>query len=178
VSAKPDSLDRLQQEIERRKPRPKRVRPAPVKRDPVITALIAKLPPEGARFDRPQRVNLLRMFAMAFDGAFGVQLPIAIDAAAELVITGGPIDMPSILAPSKPQPISAPAEEDEIRYFVDQDGFARKEPGGARIKPHEIPPGFSLEDEREGDGELDTIKWADGVWPPGAYPNPLTIVKA
>lgn len=173
------NADRLQQEIQRRLAKPKRVRPAPVRRDPVITALIAKIPPDGGTFTRALRVNWLRQIAMAFDGAFGVQAPIGIDTAAETVITGreGPMDIPNILAP-KPAPIAAAAEPDEIRYFIDKASFARKEPGNVRIKPHEVPPGETLEDEREGDDELDTIKWADGQWPPAAYPHPLTITKA
>ncbi len=150
-----------------------------VKRDPVIGALIAKVPAEGAAFTRAQRVNWLRMMAMAFDGAFGVQAPIGVDVAAEASMSGGPIEMPNILPPAAPpQPIFASAEADEIRYFVDFDGFARMEPGGGRIRPVDVPAGAELEDEREGDDSLDTIKWADGQWPPGAYPNPITIVKA
>jgi hypothetical protein len=156
-----------------------RVRPAAVRRDPVVAALIAKLPADGGRFSRAQRVNWLRMFAMALDGAFGVELPIGIDAAPDVTISGGIIDMPSILKPAAPPaPIAASAEPDEIRYFVDAEGFARVEPGRARIRPGDIPAGLVLEDERDGDDALDTIKWADGVWPPGAYPNPITIVKA
>ncbi|MCK1501492.1 hypothetical protein [Bradyrhizobium sp. 188] len=157
----------------------KRVRTPAVRRDPVLAALVAKIPGEGATFTRAQRVNLLRMFAMAFDGAFGVELPIGIDAALEVTHSGGPIEMPNILPPAAPpQPIFAPAEADEIRYFVDASGFARMEPGGGRIRPVDIPAGAELEDEREGDDSLDTINWADGKWPPGAYPNPITIVKA
>jgi len=158
----------------------KRIRPPAVKRDPVIAALIAKLPPDGGRFDRNLRVNWLRQVAMAFDGAYGVQHPIPIDAARELTITGREgaiVDIPNILT-SKPTPIAAAAEPDEIRYFVDKEGFARKEPGNVRIRPFDVPPGETLEDEREGDDELDSIKWADGNWPPAAYPHPLTIAKA
>ena len=159
----------------------KRVRAPAVKRDPVIAALIAKLPAESGQFTRAQRVNWLRQIAMAMDGAYGVQASIPIDsAAAELVMSGGLVEMPNPIAakPASPALIAAAAEPDEIRYYVDRDGFARKEPGNARIKPFEVPPGETLEDEREGDDELDTIKWADGQWPPGAYPHPLTIVKA
>lgn len=162
--------------MSRSEQKPKRVRPPAVRRDPVIAALIAKLPPENGAFNRALRVNWLRQIAMAFDGAYGVQLQISIDDHA-VTISGGPVDIPAILSPG-PAPIAAPAEPDEIRYFVDKEGFARKEPGNMRIKPPDVPPGETLEDEREGDDDLDTIKWADGQWPPAAYPHPLTIVKA
>ena len=158
--------------------KPKRVRTPAVKRDPVIGALIAKIPGEGAAFSRAQRINFLRMFAMALDGAFGVEAPIAIDAAAVVTVPQEVLEMPNVLAPAAPKPIVAEAEPDEIRYYVDADGYARREPGNARIRPVDILAGAVLEDEREGEGELDTIKWADGAWPPGAYPNPITIVKA
>ncbi len=160
-------------------PARKRVRPPAVKRDPVIAALIAKLPAEGGQLNRAQRANWLRQVAMAFDGAYGVLPAIAIDASAETIISGGPAKVSSIQEPSAPPPpISAAAEPDEIRYYVDAEGFARKEPGRTRIRPVEIPNGCELEDERVDDDSLDTIKWADGVWPPGAYPRPITIVKA
>lgn len=159
--------------------KPKRVRNPAIKRDPVIGALIAKIPADGASFTRAQRVNWLRMVAMAFDGAFGVEMPIAIDAAPVVTHSQEPIEMPNVLLPAAPpQPISAPADPDEIRYYVDKAGLARMEPGGKRIRPMDIPAGAELEDERDGDDSLDTIKWADGPWPPGAYPNPITIVKA
>lgn len=152
--------------------KPKRIRLPAVKRDPVIGALIAKLPAENAAFTRAQRVNWLRMMAMAFDGAFGVQTPIAVDSAAEIAITGalGMNDVPAFLSP-KPAPIAAPADDDEVRYFVDKDGFARKEPGNVRVRPVDVPSGATIEDERDGDDSLDTIKWADGQWPPAAYPD-------
>ncbi|MGY4295381.1 hypothetical protein ACVWXN_003476 [Bradyrhizobium sp. i1.4.4] len=61
---------------------------------------------------------------------------------------------------------------------MDVEGFARMEPGNKRIRPVDIPANAILEDEREGDDSLDTIKWADGQWPPAAYTSPITIVKA
>lgn len=160
----------------------KRVRPRPVRRDPVIAALIAKLPAEGGRFDRAMRINWLRMIAMAFDGAFGVEPPFSIDTAAlvrAVYPSGGSMSETPSSPAAPPAPITAPAEPDEIRYYVDANGFARVEPGNQRIKPFDVPVGSTLEDEREGEGELDTIKWADGPWPPEAYAgHSLIIVKA
>lgn len=161
------------------KPEPrKRVRPPAVKRDPVISALIAKLPPEAGSFDRARRVNWLRQVAMAFDGAYGVQLAIAIDEHAGVTVSGkdAPLDIPLIL-PRPPAPIAAPADEDEIRYFIDEQGFARMDPGGKRVKPTDIPSGSDIEDERDGDDSLDTIKWADGQWPPAAYPDRSFVIS-
>lgn len=150
----------------------KRVRPPAVRRDPVIVALIAKLPAENASYSRAQRVNWLRQMAMAMDGAYGVEPPIAIDSAADAPSTGAVSmnEIPSFIPP-KPVPIAAAADADEIRYFVDRDGFARKEPGNVRVRPVDVPSGATIEDERDGDDALDTIKWADGSWPPAAYPD-------
>jgi hypothetical protein len=159
--------------------KPKRVRPPAVKRDPVIAALIAKLPAERGSFNRAQRVNWLRQMAMAMDGAYGVELQILIDVDPPVIISGrdAVIDLPNPLPP-RPAPIAAPAEPDEIRYFIDKQGFARKEPGNVRIKPPDVPSSAILEDEREGEADLDTIKWADGQWPVEAWPHALTVVKA
>lgn len=160
--------------------KPKRVRPPAVRRDPVIAALIAKIPPEGQPFDRARRVNWLRQFAMALDGAFGVQPQIFIDVDPPVLFSGGPIDLPSVLKPSSaPAPIAAPAEDDEIRYFIDASGMARVSPGNKRIRPVDVPNGATIEDERGDDTDLDTIKWADGSWPPAAYPDrSFVFVKA
>lgn len=155
----------------------KRVRPAAVKRDPVIAALIAKLPAEAATFTRAQRVNWLRQVAMAFDGAYGVELAISIDVDAGVTISGGPVEMPKLPLRTPPAPIAAAPEPDEIRYFIDAGGFARMDPGGKRVKPTDIPNGAEIEDEREGDDELDTIKWADGQWPPAAYPDRSFVIS-
>lgn len=154
--------------------KPKRVRPPAVRRDPVIAALISKLPAEGTTFSRAQRVNWLRQIAMAFDGAYGVEALIAVDQNNPARKDPPLMELPNPIA-ARPAPI-APASEP--RYFIDQEGYARKSPGNVRIKPHEVPDGALLEDERDGEGELDTIKWADGPWPVAAWPRPLTVVKA
>lgn len=150
----------------------KRVRPAAVRRDPVIAALIAKLPAEGQAFERARRVNWLHQIAMAFDGAYGVQGSIPIDAERVPPVSGKDIvmELPNVLG-AKPAPIAAAAEPDEIRYFIDPEGFARMEPGNKRVRPVDVPNGAEIEDERDGDDSLDTIKWSDGQWPPAAYPD-------
>jgi hypothetical protein len=156
-------------------PKPKRVRPAAVKRDPVIAALIAKIPAEGSGFSRALRVNWLRQVAMAFDGAFGVEMQIFIDNDPPQLFSGalgGPTEMPAILKPNAaPAPIAGAAEPDEIRYFIDAQGMARVSPGNKRVRPVDVPSGTTFEDERVDDTDLDTIKWADGEWPPAVYPD-------
>lgn len=141
-----------------------------MKRDPVIAALIAKLPAEHAPFTRAQRVNWLRQVAMAFDGAYGVELQIFVDVDAPMVLPGAPLDLPNVLKPAPP-PIAAAAEPDEIRYFIDISGYARRSPGNERVRPVDVPNGTEFEDERFGDKDIGTIKWADGEWPPAAYPD-------
>jgi len=158
----------------------KRVRTPAVKRDPVIAALIAKLPGEAATFTREQRINWLRQMAMAMDGAYGVDAAIAIDDAPGLTISAIPARAVSMTHPTAPpQPVTAPADSDEIRFYVDASGYARQDPGGKRIDPFDIPDGSELEDEREGDDALDTINWKAGQFPPAAYPDrQFVILKA
>lgn len=154
-----------------------RVRTPAVKRDPVIAALIAKLPAENAPFTRAQRVNWLRLMSMAMDGAFGVEPAIGIEQVYRPTIeqhqatSEAQRQMAYDQMRAPPAPIVAPPGSVETRYYIGKDGMARMEPGNVRVNPFDIPDGSDLEDERDGDDALDTIKWKSGQFPPAAYPE-------
>lgn len=158
-------------------PKRTRVRTPAVRRDPVIAALIAKLPAEAATFTRAQRVNWLRLMSMAMDGAFGVEPTIRIDETARPTLeqhqATAEANRQMAYDQSRPPaaPIVAPPGSVETRYFIDENGMARKEPGNVRVDPFDIPDGSDLEDERTDDEALDTIKWKSGQFPPAAYPE-------
>lgn len=146
-------------------------------RDAVIGALIGKLPIPGATWDRQARVAWLRQMAMAFDSAFGPERTIAIDEiirpigeytgdAALLLADAGAASIvdwnkaKAEAAPSKPA-LSIVPKTKPPRFFIDVHGFARKDPSGDQILPHEIG-GDTLFDDRGEFGDLGSIVWADG----------------
>jgi len=124
-------------------------------RDTLVAALIWKLPRAGESFDAAARSKWLEMMAMAFDVAYGPA-----DAAGEgdlaqirrLASAGAPL---IAAAPKKPLPRPP-------RFYVDRDGYARKEPGNVQIMPHDLN-GDTLFDDRGEHGDLGAIVWADGT---------------
>lgn len=167
----------------------KRVRHPAIKRDGLIDAVIRKLPAEGAIWPVEQRQAWLRMAVQAFDVAYGVQpgIHIGLEPVVEKVARENP--MPTIEGPAGGgmsdssnvtrlrRPTAAEiAELDEPRYFIDAQGFARG-PGGVRVKATDVPGDTIIEDERQGEKDLDSIIWADGTWPGAALP-PLNFAAA
>lgn len=122
--------------------------------DPLLSAVIAKLPPAGGAFPRENRVNWLKMVAMALGSAYGEVGAIAIDPAAPAPRRddhGAPIPM----MPSAPAP---PNSCPRYTFFIDQEGKARRM-NGDRINPNQLN-GEVLYDLR-GEGDLGAIIWAD-----------------
>lgn len=131
--------------------------------DPLVGAIINKLPANGATFDRAARVNWLKMMAMALGSAYGEVGAIAIDPAAPQQAFGAP----SFRALSDPfagnvlcATVTAAPPDTRPRYafFIDKDGFA-KAMNGDRINPNQLN-GEVLYDLR-GEGDLGAIIWAD-----------------
>lgn len=153
--------------------------------DPLLGALIAKLPATGTPWPVDHQAAWLRMLAMSFGVVYGGDLAEIIDLPAFLkpreTLVGGPAggamaDGGTVLAPTaKPAPVTGVGEPD--RYYIDKTGRARMDPGGKPITVNQIPRDEALWDERPlGLRDLDTIIWADGSWPPGSLP-PLNIVS-
>ena len=114
-------------------------------RDPLLEAVIAKLPARDAGFPAVEREAWLRLLVNALDVAYGV--------------AGGEM---AALRSGAPQPKDAASV---YPFYVDPEGFARGH-GGREIFASEIPAGGTLWDLRPEDNrELATIIWADGTWP-------------
>jgi len=118
-------------------------------RDPLLDAVINKLPARDAGFPATERQAWLKLLVDALDVAYGV----AGDGSHGLLPSAS-------VAPAKP-----PATKVPYAFHVDRDGFARG-PHGREIIAQEIPAGETLWDLRpEGAGNLDTVMWQDGSWP-------------
>jgi hypothetical protein len=129
------------------------------KHDRLLTALIAKLPPETERWPRGDRIAWLRMMAMAFDVVYGPcgSVPIGDDIVRGAGATGA-LQVPSRSA----LPQGSPELSDTSRrFYVDRDGFAMAD--GKPLAMDELPPGAILWDERGGVecGDLTAILWRD-----------------
>ena len=125
--------------------------------DPLLSALVDKLPPAGSQWSAIDRAAWLEMMGKAFDVVYGA--------------SGGPKLMSSP-APARPRPASRtkPKAAKKARrpmppkplgpaFFIDKQGFARKA-GGDRILPAQVLSG-ELVDLRGEKGDLDRITWAD-----------------
>jgi hypothetical protein len=146
------------------------------KHDRLLTALIAKLPPDAERWPRGDRIAWLRMMAMAFDVVYGPcgSVPIGDDSVCDAGAAGG-FHAParSALPQGSPELSDVPR-----RFYVDRDGFAMAD--GKPLAIEELPPGAILWDERGGVecGDLTTILWRDigstrRSLPPGVTLKPV-----
>jgi hypothetical protein len=114
------------------------------KKDPLLSALIARLPEQGSAWPADQQLAWLHLIAMAFGTVYGG------DAAVTLGIKASAV---------KPQ---APAAKPAIRhrFYIDEEGIARNAKGN-QIKASDVG-GDVLYDMRGPDGDLRSIVWADG----------------
>lgn len=128
--------------------------------DPLIAALIAKLP-AGGDFPLEKRRAWLRMM----DDALGV------------IYGGGPaIDQAPAPRAAKPAPAPpAPKPEPKWPFVIDTHGFVRKSNAkGKRVLPGEIDD--YVHDMRGENGDMRTIIWADDST--GINGTDLTVVGA
>jgi hypothetical protein len=137
---------------------------AKAKHDPLLAALIAKLPADAGRWPRTERVAWLQMLAMAFDVVYGPCDGIRVAPDAEHghgrdVNDDGGASAP--LPGSAEQPSARPAPAAAQRFYVDRDGFAMGD--GRPITMADLPAGAVLWDERVGieSGDVSAILWRD-----------------
>jgi hypothetical protein len=127
---------------------------AKAKHDPLIAALLAKLPSDGAgEWQQDARITWLQMMAMAFDAVYGRCGAIAITAAdAPDAGTASPALAHACEASATPRP---------RRFTVDHDGFAMCD--GHPIGFDDLPANAVLWDERTGidRGDPAAILWRD-----------------
>lgn len=120
--------------------------------DPVLAALIARLPPSGSVWPTKKRAAWMQMVWLSFDLVYEGD--------------GEAIDLPSFLqAAAAPAPAVAVTKDPEPKkpapspfaFFIDLQGFARRG-DGTRLMPADV--GGILYDQR-GEGDLGSIIWAD-----------------
>lgn len=109
--------------------------------DPLMAALIAKLPPAGSDWPVDQQAAWLRLMAMAFGTVYG----------GEVIFTGKPVASVPIQPKAKPS-IGHP-------FLIDEGGFVRNAKTHKRVSPDQVDG--SIFDARGQDGDMRTIIWAD-----------------
>jgi len=129
------------------------------KRDPLIAAMIAKLP-DGDEWPVDRQLAWLHLMAMAFGTVYGG------DAASRL----GQVPTQIIIPRPEPDP-RRKVIEPMFPFYIDEKGNARRA-GGAQIKASEVKG--DLVDLRGMDGDVKSIRWADGTT--GLNGADLTII--
>ena len=118
-----------------------------VKSDPLIAALIARLPANGVEWPTDQQLAWLRLMAMAFGTVYGGDASSKIGSGSGQV--GEVVQFRTLHnRPKKP----------EHRFIIDEKGYARKGTG-ERIMPDAVDG--EMFDKRGIDGDMRTIIWAD-----------------
>ena len=151
------------------KPPAKSAAKAPARPDPVLAALIAKLPPGGSDWPLDRRTAWLKMMWMAFDVVYAgagdapIEMPAFLGGGRAKNGAQNPglrnaqevDDAPVITQSDRPfQPMGGHA------FYVDRAGRACRA-GGGPIMPTELG-GATLYDMRGEAGDLGAITWADG----------------
>ena len=146
------------------------LRPSADRHDPVVDALIDRLPRQGATWPLEQRLVWLRMMVMGFDLAYGIEAPIEIKLAGVPAVmaadvAGAPAGGEALrMETSKPVEVGPrlgkKRREADQQYVICVDGMAWK--GNKLMLPAELGPGDRLWDFRDGEQPLDAVVWADG----------------
>lgn len=125
--------------------------------DPLLAALINKLPPSGSEWPAAARTDWLSMIEMAFNvvygrdtGAAGYEPPVRSGG-------GEPASNPGLRA----APVNPPHHGHF--FYIDAEGFARG-PNARRIMPNDINADEMVYEYRRGTArDRDTVIWADGT---------------
>lgn len=115
------------------------------KSDPLLAALIAKLPPSGTEWPVDRQMAWLNLMAMAFGTVYG----------------GNAIEQVPFLRGEKVgqfEPKVRFVAPPEHRFLIDKNGYVRRGTG-ERVSPKDIDA--DVFDERGQMGDLRTIVWAD-----------------
>jgi len=135
------------------------------KHDPLLAALIAKLPAQTEQWPRAERIAWLRMMAMAFDVVYGPCGGVRIAPEPGEARTGDAHEVASIARDAQAE--AEPSEAVPQRFYVDHDGFAMGSlgngAGGRPIAMEDLPADATLWDERTGIecGDVAAILWRD-----------------
>lgn len=122
--------------------------------DPLIAALIAKLPPEDQPFSEDEQVNWLKKMTMAMGLVYGG------DAGARFVSAVSPAPNKPDVRRAEPAPPAKPKER-VYAFIIDVDGVAKNGKTKKPIGPDEVTGG-EIYDLRGIDGDVAAIVWANG----------------
>lgn len=117
------------------------------KSDPLIAALISKLPEPNKEWPVDNQIAWLNLMAMAFGTVYGG------DAAARL---GARADQPRTA--SAFAPVAQRPAKPSFPFYIDEQGFAKNK-AGKRVKANDVTG--ELYDLRGQDGDMRGIIWAD-----------------
>lgn len=123
--------------------------------DPLINALIEKLPPIGTAWPADQRKAWLDLMSQAFTLAYGATSGGAMRSSTQSEPTAK-----SGKAKPRPPRAKAPLTKPEHQFTIDRQGMARDHKGD-RILPEDVND--TIYDERGQMGDLAAIEWADGT---------------
>ena len=140
-------------------------RPKPTTTDPLLAALIAKLPAADTEWSEEKQIGWLKLMAMAFATVYGGDALARLGATTAAPFQATPAAAPP--PPAKPKPPQYP-------FIIDKDGYARNGRTNARISPDQATD--MIADLRGMDGDMKTIVWADDSQ--GLNGRDLTIVAA
>ena len=121
--------------------------------DPVLAALIARLPAGGAVWPAKKRAAWMQLMWGAFELVYETE-------------AGEALELPSFLAkpvagpatPAADVPAAPPKRAAPYAFMIDHDGYARRG-DGTRLMPHEI--GGVMYDQRGESGDFAGIVWSD-----------------
>ena len=137
------------------------------KSDPLLAALIAKLPPSDAEWHVDRQLAWLHLTAMAFGAVYGG------DAAARLGGSAAEQAKAATALLVEPTPSARPSKPAVTHEFIiDEEGYVRRG-NGRRVMPSDVN---DMIVDLRGDSDLRTIVWADDST--GLNGQDLTIVAA
>jgi hypothetical protein len=121
-------------------------------RDPLLEALIGKLPEAGQPWPQADRDVWFTLMRSAFDLVYGRD--------------GQPAPKPTVTDLPRLPLVGDTVEEPVVQtWHIDAGGFARA-PTGEEAPLEGTPRGTVFLDLRpQSDGRVDTVTWADGTWP-------------
>lgn len=128
--------------------------------DPLLAALVGKLPAPGTTWSLAERMNWLRLVVMAMNSTYGMCEPIIIT---DVEAPRRPISFrPVAVETGESEPARPAAAPVAPRYFVDFQGFAMRDT--VAIDPEDIPAGVVLADERQPpeQGDISSVYWKTG----------------
>jgi hypothetical protein len=143
------------------------------KRDPLLAALIAKLPTEMTQWPRADRIAWLQMMAMGFNVVYGACSGIGV-APEETRGDDRGADAPHDV-PAEGQAAPQAAPNTAQRFYVDRDGFAMGD--GRPIAIEDLPASAILWDERIGIecGDAAAILWRNTGTSRRSLPPGITL---